>query len=258
MKQLSNYFLDEKDFTKKVEKVFYFAKKQNLFFDKSTIMKAEIIRMFIQMMNIDVDENELVTASLVYSLKRTEGPKEIQRIKREIYQDREFLEKLGFSKAFAKYSTQYIRIVGEERSKQSDILELVEQFGGLIMHREDRLAFNIGDALDVLENKNFAKKKNRYLDEFIFFVDVLEEIKLKGGLGIFSKLQSKMNSISKKDISSAMRIVYDLRTNMKNLILSENEELFEDDINYINLLKIAARKTIELFEYNKNRGRIKT
>ena len=30
-------FLNEKDFTKKIEKVFYFAKKKNLFFDKSTL-----------------------------------------------------------------------------------------------------------------------------------------------------------------------------------------------------------------------------
>lgn len=257
MKQIAEYFFSEKDFTKKVEKVYYFSKKQHLFFDKSSIMKAEIARMFVEMMNIDVDLNELVTASLVYNFKKIDGPIEIQRAKKEIYKDRAFFEELGFSEEFGVSCSQHTRLIkGETRTKEGDILELIDQFGGLILHRENRLAFKVEDALDILENKNMVNKPNRYLDEFVFFINVMDEIKLKGGLGIFSKLQSQINAISKKDVSSAMRIVYDLRTNLQNLILAENEELFEDDINYIKLLRRATRKTIELFEYNHNRGRI--
>lgn len=257
MNQIAEYFLSEKDFTKKVEKVYYFSKKQNLFFDKSSIMKAEITRMFVEMMNIDVDLNEIVTASLIYNFKKIDSPIEIQRAKKEIYKDREFFKELGFSEEFAISCSQHTRLVkGEERTKQGDILELVDQFGGLILHRENRIAFKVEDALDILENKNMVNKPNRYLEEFIFFINVMDEIKLKGGLGIFSKLQFQMNSIYKKDVSSAMRFVYDLKTNIKNLILVENEELFEDDINYIKLLKRATIKTIELFEYNQSRGRV--
>lgn len=257
MKLISDYFLSEKDFTKKVEKVYYFSKRQNLFFDKSSIMIAEITRMFAEMMNLDIDLNELVTESLIYNFKKVDGPTEIQRAKKEIYKDRIFFEKLGFSKNFAKSCTQHTRLIkGETRTKQGDILELVDQFSGLILHRENRIAYKVDEALDILKNKNMKNKENQYLDEFIFFIEVLNEIKLKGGLGIFSKLQSKINSIGKKDISSAIRIIYDLRTNIKNVILLENEELFEDDINYIKLLRRATRKTIELFEYNKNRERI--
>lgn len=257
MEQLNTYFLNEKDFTKKIEKVFYFAKKKNLFFDKSTIMKAELIRMFINMMNLDVDENEMITASLIYSLNRIDGPQEINRIKEEIYKDRDFIKRLGFSEKFTKYCTGYSRIIDEEkREKESDILELIDQFGGLILHRENRLAYNIEDAIDILTNKNLYNKENKFLEDFIFFVDVMENIKLSGGIGVLTKLQKEINKIKKLDISSAIRIIYDLRDNLENTIYFKETELFEDSVNYMNLLKKANKKTIELFEYNKNLGKV--
>lgn len=257
MEKLNNYFLNEKDFTKKIEKVFYFAKKKNLFFDKSTIMKAELMRMFINMMNLDVDENEMVTASLIYSLNKIDGPQEISRIREEIYKDREFIKKLGFSDKFCKYCTTYSRIIEEEsREKECDILELIDQFGGLILHRENRLAYNVEDAIDILANKNLSSKENIFLEDFLFFADVMENIKLSGGIGVLTKLQKQINKIKKLDISSAIRIVYDLRDSLENTVNFKETELFEDNINYMKLLKKANKKTIELFEYNKNRGRI--
>lgn len=253
MEKLNKYFLSEYNFTKKIEKVFYFAKKKNLFFDKSTIMKAELMRMFINMMNLKVDENEMVTASLIYSLNKLDSPQEISRVREEIYKDKEFIKQLGFSEKFTKYCTEYSRIIeNEDREKESDILELIDQFGGLILHRENRLAYKVDDAIDILVNKNLSNKENVFLEDFAFFVDVLENIKLSGGLGVLTKLQKEINKISKLDVSSAIRIVYDLRDSLENTIYYKETELFEDNINYMKLLKRANKKTIELFEYNKN------
>lgn len=257
MEKLNEYFLGEYNFTKKIEKVFYFAKKKNLFFDKSTIMKAELIRMFINMMNLDVDENEMITASLIYSLNKIDSPQEISRVREEIDKDKEFIKQLGFSEKFVKYCTEYSRIIENgNREKESDILELIDQFGGLLLHRENRLAYNVEDSIDILANKNLSNKENSFLQDFIFFVDVLENIKLSGGLGVLTKLQKEINKISKLDVSSAIRIVYDLRDSLENTIYYKETELFEDNINYMNLLKKANKKTIELFEYNKNSRKV--
>ena len=257
MQQLNSYFLDEKDFAKKVEKVYFFAKKKNLFFDKSTIMKAELMRMFINMLNINVDENEMITASLIYSLNKIDGPKEISRIREEIYKDRDFIKQLGFSDRFSKYCTSYSRIIQDEnREKESDILELIDQFGGLLSHRENRLAYKVEDAIDILANKNLSNKENKFLEDFIFFVDVMENIKLRGGIGVLTKLQKEINQINKFDVSNAMRIVYDVRDDLENTIYFKKTELFEDTVNYMKLVKRANKKTIELLEYNKNKGRL--
>ena len=252
MKQMNSYFLNEKDFTKKIEKVFYFAKNQRLFFDKSTVMKTELTRMFVDMMNLDVDENEIITASLIYSLKRLNGPIEIQRMQEEILKDREFIKQLGFSERFSKYATQYSRIIEDEtREKEGDILELIEQFGGMVLHRENRLAYSVEEALDLLKNKNLLGKENAFLEDFLFFADILENIKLSGGIGVLSKLRKEMNKINKFDISAAIRIVYDLRDSLENTIYFRKTELFEENVNYIDLIKKANKKTIELFEYNR-------
>ena len=84
----------------------------------------------------------------------------------------------------------------------------------------------------------------------------MENIKLSGGIGVLTKLQKEINKINKSDISSAIRIVYDLRDSMENTIYFKETELFEDNINYMNLLKKANKKTIELFEYNKNSRKV--
>ena len=65
-------------------------------------------------------------------------------------------------------------------------------------------------------------------------------------------MKAEINKISKSDVSSAIRIVYDLRDSLENTIYYKETELFEDNINYMKLLKRANQKTIELFEYNKN------
>lgn len=46
------------------------------------------------------------------------------------------------------------------------------------MHRPERPAFTVEEALDLLQNRNLKGKDNRYLDKFVEFVKVLEEIKV--------------------------------------------------------------------------------
>ena len=62
------------------------------------------------------------------------------------------------------------------REKESDILELVDQFGGMLLDRPERVAFPIEEALILLENRNLKNCNNAYLNEFKEFINIVKEI----------------------------------------------------------------------------------
>lgn len=85
---------------------------------------------------------------------------------------------LGFSKRFCKICEEQNRYSGSEpREKESDILELVDQFGGMVLDRPERKGFKVDEALVLLEYRNLREKDNRYMKQFINFISRLEEIK---------------------------------------------------------------------------------
>ena len=65
METFADYILAEKDFGKKVEIMFYLKKKTNIFFDNTVIFKTLIAKLFIEAMEIDIDENKVITAMLL-------------------------------------------------------------------------------------------------------------------------------------------------------------------------------------------------
>ena len=87
------------------------------------------------------------------------------------------MRSLGFNDRFCKICAEHSR-VGQNpnvpREKESDILELADQFGGLIMHRSDRIAYTVPEALEILVNKNMKDVNNIYLGQFQEFVDIME------------------------------------------------------------------------------------
>ena len=175
--------LEEKNFLKKLDLAAYLAKKEHNFFDTSVIYKAEITKLFVNSMKLEgIDENEVITAAIMYTCKKIDSAQEIERIKNEKNKDYDYLKTLGFSDRFCKICvehTRYNQPQGDyEREPEGDILELVENYVGLTMHREDRMAFPIDEALDLIENKNLLGKYNRYLDTFKEFVKMMEGIRI--------------------------------------------------------------------------------
>lgn len=210
--EFADIILEEKDLVKKIEIISFLKKKEKIFFDTSVILKAEITKQFMDIMNIDVDKNKVITACLVYGFKRINSPQEIQRIKKEGKLDYEYLKSLGFNDRFCKICSEYNRYNEKEgyvREKEGDILELVDNFGGLIMHRPERLAFPIEDAIQVLEYKNLHHKNNRYLEEFKKFINIMEAIETKRMVGSYTKLQNCFNMLKREDIAGAVRAIYD-------------------------------------------------
>lgn len=181
MATFAEYILNEPDFIKKIDIMTYLKKKQNIFFNTSVIMKAEIAREFMDTMKLDVDQSLVLTACLMYDCLKIDSPEELVRLQKSQAEYINYLRALGFDNRFCKICAEHSR-VGQnpdvKREKESDILELADQFGGLIMHRSDRIAYTVPEALEILVNKNMKNSNNVYLNTFQEFVDIMEGIEV--------------------------------------------------------------------------------
>ena len=177
MENFADYILSEKDLASKMEIVYYLAKKQKIFFDKSVIFKTEITRLFLNYSKIEVDKNLVLTASLLCNCKKTDDAQNIERIHTYAKEGAQYLRGIGFSKKFSKICEEINRYSNSNpRERESDILELADQFGGMLLDRPERIGFKPDEALVLLEHRNLKDKYNRYLNTFIEFVEFLEKI----------------------------------------------------------------------------------
>lgn len=173
----AEYILKEKDFVRKMEIMFYLEKKARIFFDKSVILKAELAKLFIETMKISVDKNLVITASLLYACKKPKNFINLDNVKTYAKDGAEYLKTLGFSDRFCRICEQVNRHSQSfPREKESDILELVDNFGGMLLDRPDRKGFKPDEAIVLLEDRNLKGKENRYLEEFKEFVNKMQEV----------------------------------------------------------------------------------
>lgn len=179
METFADYLLSEQDVIKKMEIVYYLQKRTGIFYDNSVILKTEIAKLFIEQMNISVDKNMVLTACLLYACKKKEGAQDLESIRSYAKEGAEYLRGLGFSKKFCKICEEHNRYSGSEpREKESDLLEIVDQFGGMLMNRPERIAFKSDEALCLLENRNLKDRDNRYLEQFKEFVNSMKGVRV--------------------------------------------------------------------------------
>ena len=179
MKTIEDYILNEQDYLKKLENVYYFKKVEGINFDNSVLLKTELARMFIETMHIDVDKNLALTACLLYTCKKEK--KETDRVQKFYYlkDGTEYLEKIGFSNKVCNVFNYMCKSHEEiDRPKECDIIELVDNFGDLVLNREDRMGYSIDEALNLLVNRNFKNKENMYLNKFEEFIKMEEGVNL--------------------------------------------------------------------------------
>lgn len=179
METFAEYILSEEDYIKKMEIVYYLKKRTNIFFDNSVLFKTELARMFMDSMDLDVDKNIVLTACLLCACKKPSNPQDLSKIRSYAKEGAEFLETLGFDKRFCKICEEMNRYSGSTpRERESDILELVDNFGGMLLHRPERKGFPVDEALVLLEHRNMKDKNNVYLEKFKEFVSITEGIKV--------------------------------------------------------------------------------
>ncbi len=179
MDTFANYILDEQDIASKMEITYYLSKKTRIFFDKSVILKTEIARMFVDYMKINVDKNLIITACLLCNCKRVDNAQDIQKIHTYAKDGANYLLTLGFDKRFCKICEEVNRYSNSNpREAESDIIELVDHFGGMLLCRAERIGFQPDEAMVLLEHRNLKGKYNRFLHTFGEFVKMMEEINL--------------------------------------------------------------------------------
>lgn len=160
------------DFETKIEEMIYLKrvmeKKRNeyMFFNKSTIFKATIAMMFAEYAELnEEDKNRLVTACLVCNCKKRDSARTPEELKKDIDNTREFLKLLGFSDSFCYDCEQINRYSKTDpRTDMGDMLELIEQLGGLLLDRPERRGFSPEDALELMKKRNLKDYTNRYLN----------------------------------------------------------------------------------------------
>ena len=177
MDTFADYILVEKEISAKLEITYYLAKKRDIFFDKSTIFKTEIARIFLNYVPLGLDKNLILTACLLCNCKKVEISRDLDQLKSYAKDGAEYLFSIGFDKRFCKICEEVNRYSGSNpREKESDVLELVDQFGGMLLDRPERIGMKPDEALVLLEYRNLKDKYNRYIHSFIDFIKELEEI----------------------------------------------------------------------------------
>ena len=177
MQKFSEYILNQKDFYKKIDTMLFVSKKAPIFFDKSVVFKAMIAKLFIETMNLDVDENLVITACLLYACKKNQDAQSLDKVKSYARESADFLRRLGFSERFCKICLEHNRYNdSKNRERESDILELVDQLGGMMVDREERRGFPLDEAVILLEYRNLKDTNNVFIDKFKEFINMEMEI----------------------------------------------------------------------------------
>ena len=199
MDTFADYILNETNLAAKMEIVYYLSKKENIFFDKSVIVKTELARLFLKYNKLDLDENIVLTACLLCNCKKVESTRSFDEIKAYAKKGANYLETLGFDKKFCKICEELNRYSGSTpRERESDVIELVEQFGGMILDRPERIGFEPDEALVLLIHRNLKNEYNRYLEIFKQFIDMLEEISMGDFIEV-KPLKRLSNLFNEKD-----------------------------------------------------------
>ena len=236
MDSFADYILEEENLASKMEIVYYLAKKTKIFFDKSVVFKTEILRMFLNYSKIDVDRNLVLTASLLCNCKKVDNAQDIERIHSYAKEGAKYLETLGFGKRFCKICEEVNRYSkSNPRERESDILELIDQFGGMLLNRPERIGFKPDEALVLLEHRNLKGEYNRYLESFIDFVNFIEQINLSDMVSMTAlrrlvKIQNETDDVTK----FIKEIIYEYQPKVDKIMAERTENMADGIFGNIN------------------------
>lgn len=180
----ADYILSEQDWGKKLEIMYYLKKRTNIFYDNTVIFKTLITRMFLDYLkanepNLNLDENLIVTTRLLCDCCKVENSTNLEEIKNYAKRGAEYLSTLGFSDQFCKICEGVNRYtIKEDRPIESDILELSDQFGGMVLDRPERIGFKTDEAMVLLQYRNLKDKNNQLVEQFAQFINALQKIEV--------------------------------------------------------------------------------
>ena len=226
METFAEYILKEENLVSKIEIVYYLSKKTGIFFDKSVIFKTEIARQFIEYMKLDVDKNMVLTACLLCNCKKVNDAQKLGTLKTYALDGALYLRELGFDKRFCKICEEVNRYSDSNpRERESDILELSDQFGGMLLSRPERIGLETEEAVVLLEYRNLKEVYNRYLNTFIDFIQEMEEIKFGEELKITSfKKLVKLYNDTPEIKEFIKKLVYEYEPEINTYLIEKRKE----------------------------------
>lgn len=226
MENFAEYILNEEDLAAKMEIAYYLSKKKKILFDKSVIFKTEIARMFLNYSKIEVDKNFLLTACLLCNCKKIDNAQDIESMQTYAKKGAEYLEMLGFGKKFCKVCEEVNRYSNSNpRERESDILELVDQFGGMLLDRPERIGFKPDEALVLLEHRNLKDDYNRYLETFKDFIGFMEKISINELVSMTAlRRLVKMYNETEESMKFIKKVIYDYGPKIDKLMEKQMEK----------------------------------
>ena len=240
MEDFAEYILNEKDLISKIEIIYFLAPKLGINFDKSIIFKTEIARMFLKYTKAKLDNNLVLTACLLCNCKKVDDAQKIGKLKTYAIEGAEHLKKLGFDEKFCKICegvNRYSQI--KQREPESDILELVDQFGGMLIDRPERVGFAPDEALVLLEHRNLKNEYNRYLESFREFAQTFDKVYIQGVVNttVFARLQKLVREskdvpefVDKLSVDYSVTVDKKIVEVLKNTTVeTENKSLFTNE-----------------------------
>ena len=229
MNTFADYILNEEELESKMEITYYLSKKTKTFFDKSVVFKVEIARLFLNYSKIEVDTNLVLTACLLCNCKKINNAQNIEEIKSYAKNGAQYLRGMGFGKKFCKICEEVNRYSNSNpRERESDILELVDQFGGMLLDRPERIGFKPDEALVLLEHRNLKDEYNRYLNTFIEFVNFLEKVQINDLVDMSAikrlvKIYNETDDLKK----FIQKVVYEYEPKIDRAIRKQGNEIAE-------------------------------
>ncbi len=225
MNDFAEYILNEKDLISKIEIIYFLAPKLKLNFDKSVVFKTEIARLFLKYTKVKVDNNLVLTANLLCNCKKVDDSQKLGKMRTYAKEGAEYLAQLGFDERFCRICEGVNRYSENPREKESDILELADQFGGMLIDRPERIAFNCDEALVLLEHRNLKSAYNRYLESFRDFAETMDKVEIAGNVNttIFARLQKLMRE--SKDVPEFVKKIAEDYSICVDRKLKELEEI---------------------------------
>ena len=178
----ADYILGEKDWGKKLEIMYYLKKRTGIFYDNSVIFKTLLTKLFLDYLHecypkFEIDDNRVITARLLCDCQKVENSTNLDEIQGYARRGADYLKKLGFDDNFCRICEGVNRYtIKDDRPPESDILELADQFGGMLLDRPERIGFKPDEALVLLEHRNLKDKNNRLLRPFIKFVNYMQTV----------------------------------------------------------------------------------
>ena len=82
----------------------------------------------------------MITASLLCNCKKVDNFTDMEKVKTYAKEGAEYLQTLGFDKKFCRVCEQINRYSGlVPREPEADVLEIIDQFGGMLLDRPERV-----------------------------------------------------------------------------------------------------------------------